>query len=212
VKEEERAKKIVEPPSADPLQIRAVEILDRDGKPCEELPFGSEFTVRVHYEASAPIPSPLFELSFVYDDRDIFTATMLVDGSGPAQIQGQGVVECRIDRLPLTPKVYRIMLWAFQSGHALTEVATRRTVASFRVTDEGVDKVSMRGPTALTVLRQGPPVYVPRAWHFYDRAGDEPVATVDAYFADEKPLGEATNNANGRFTVGESALLGRSVS
>jgi hypothetical protein len=77
------------------------------------------------------------------------------------------------------------MLAAFQSGHALTEVVTKRTVANFRVTDEAVDSVSMRGPLALTVLRQGPPVYVPRVWHFYDRQGGEPVATVEAYLADE---------------------------
>jgi ABC-type polysaccharide/polyol phosphate transport system ATPase subunit len=185
-KDEETAKKVVEPPPADPLQIRAVEILDRDGQPCGELPFRSDLTVRIHYETESPIIRPLFDLAFVSDDRDIFTATMLIDGSGPDQILGRGVVECRIDRLPLTPKAYSVMLWVFQSGHALTEVATRRTVASFRVTDEGVDSVSMRGPLALTVLRQGPPVYVPRVWHFYDRQGGEPVATVEAYFADEK--------------------------
>jgi ABC-type polysaccharide/polyol phosphate transport system ATPase subunit len=183
-KEEERAKKVVEPPSADPLQIRAVEILDRDGQPCDELPFRSDLTVRIHYETPNAILRPLFELVFLTDDRDIFTATMLIDGPGPDQIQGRGVVECRIERLPLTPKVYRVMLWAFQSGHALTEVATKRTVASFRVTDEGVDSVSMRGPLALTVLRQGPAVYVPRVWHFYDQQGGEPVATVEAHFAD----------------------------
>jgi lipopolysaccharide transport system ATP-binding protein len=193
-KDEEKAKKVVDPPSADPLQIRTVEILDGEGRPCEELPFRSDLTVRLHYETLTPILRPLFELAFVSDDRDIFHATMLIDGAGPDQIQGHGVVDCRIDRLPLTPKVYRIMLAAFQSGHALSEVATRRTIASFRVTDDGVDSVSMRGPLALTVLRQGPAIYVPRVWHFYDRPGREPVATVEAYFADEKSTGEAANN------------------
>ena len=62
---------------------------------------------------------------------------------------------------------------------------TKRTVASFRVTDEGLESVAMRGPLALTVLRQGPAVYVPRVWHFYDRQGGEPVATVEANFADD---------------------------
>lgn len=186
VKDEERAKKVVEPPAADPLQIRAVDILDREGQPCDELPFRSDLTVRIHYEAANPISQPLFELTFVSNDRDIFSASMLIDGSGPDQILGQGVVECRIERLPLTPKVYRVMLAAFQSGQVLAEIVTRRTIANFRVTDESVDSVSMRGPLALTVLRQGPPVYVPRVWRFYDRQGGEPVATVEAYFADEK--------------------------
>jgi ABC-type polysaccharide/polyol phosphate transport system ATPase subunit len=205
-KDEERARKVVEPPSADPLQIRAVEILDRDGQPRDELPFRSDLTVRIHYESQEPIVRPLFEIAFITDDRDIFTATMLIDGPGPDQIQGRGVVECRIPRLPLTPKLYRVMLWAFQSGYALTEVATKRTVANFRVTDEGVDSVSMRGPLALTVLRQGPAVYVPRVWHFYEEQGGDPVATVEAYFADEKSSGEAALNGKGDTSATGSAI------
>ena len=183
-KDEERAKEIVEPPANDPLKIRAVDILNREGQSCDELPFRSDLIVRIQYETASQIIRPLFEIAFVSEDRDIFNATMLVDGPGPDQIHGPGMVECRFERLPLTPKVYRVMLSVFQSGHAITEVMTKRTVASFRVTDAGTDSVSMRGPLALTVLRQGPPVYVPRVWNFYERQGGEPVATVEAYFAD----------------------------
>jgi hypothetical protein len=77
-----------------------------------------------------------------------------------------------------------VVLSVFQAGHLLTEVTTKRTVASFRVTDEGLDGVAMRGPMALTILRQGPALYLPRAWHFYDSQGGEPLATVEAHFAD----------------------------
>ena len=183
-KDEERPKVIGGAPSGEPVQIRAVEILDRTGQPCVELPFRSDLTVRVQYEAMQPVKRPLFELIFYTDERDIFSASMLIDGPGPDQVEGRGVVECRIPRLPLTPKTYRVVLAAFQSGDGITEVMTRRTVANFRVTDEGLDSVPMRGPLALTVLRQGPPVYVPRVWHFYNGQGDEPVATVEAYFAE----------------------------
>ena len=183
-KDEERATEIVEPPANDPLQIRGVEILNRDGLSCNELPFRSTLTVRIQYETVNPIIRPLFEIAFVSEDRDVFHATMLMDGHGPEQIQGQGAVECRIDRLPLTPKAYRVMLKVFQSGHAITEVITKRTVAHFRVTDAGTDSVSMRGPLALTVLRQGPPLYVPRLWTFYERQGGAPIATVEAHCVD----------------------------
>jgi Wzt C-terminal domain len=166
------------------LQIRSVEILDRAGQPCVELPFRSDLTIRIHYEAPNPIIGPLFELIFFNDDRELFNASMLLDGPGPDRIAGKGVVECRIPRLPLTPKVYRVVLSVFQAGSIITEVTTRRTVANFRVTDEGVDRLAMGGPLALTILRQGPAVYVPRAWHFYDGQADEPLATVEAYFAD----------------------------
>ena len=183
-KDDERPKQIVEPPPSDPLQIRSVEILDRAGQPCVELPFRSDLTIRIHYEAPDPIIGPLFELVFFNDDRELFNASMLLDGPGPDRIAGKGIVECRIPRLPLTPKVYRVVLSVFQAGSFLTEVTTRRTVAHFRVTDEGVDSVARGGPVALTILRQGPAVYVPRVWHFYDGQASEPLATVSAYFAD----------------------------
>lgn len=187
-KDDERRKKIVEPPPSDPLQIRSVEILDGAGQACAELPFRSDLTIRIQYEAPNPIIGPLFELVFFSDDREIFNASMLLDGPGPDRIEGKGVVECRIKRLPLTPKVYRVVLSVFQAGHLMTEVTTRRTIANFRVTDEGTDSVAMRGPLALTILRQGPAVYVPRVWHFYDGEGDEPLATVEAHFADDKTI------------------------
>src|SRR5207253_512496 len=80
VKDEERAKQVVEQPSGDPLQIRSVEILDHTGQPCVELPFRSDLTVRIHYEAPNPIIRPLFDLAFVSDERDVFSANMLIDG------------------------------------------------------------------------------------------------------------------------------------
>jgi lipopolysaccharide transport system ATP-binding protein len=182
-KDEERAKAINESPPSEPLKIRAVELLDRAGQPCIEFPFRSDLTVRIQYEASQPITRPLFELSFCTDEREVFHASMLVDGPGPDRLEGKGVVECRIPQLPLTPKPYRVVMATFQAGEGITEVMTRRTVANFRVTDDDLDKVPLRGPLALTVLRQGPPVYVPRVWHFYNGQGDEPIATVEAYFA-----------------------------
>ena len=184
VKDDERPKEIAEPPPSDLLHIRSVEILDRAGQPCAELPFRSDLTIRIHYEAPNPIIGPLFELTFFTDEREIFIASMLLDGPGPDQIEGKGIVECRIQRLPLTPKVYRVVLSVYQAGYLVTAVTTRRTVANFRVTDEGLDSVAMRGPLALTILRQGPAMYVPRVWHFYNGQGGEPLATVEAYFAD----------------------------
>ena len=188
LKDDERPKEIVEPAPSDPLQIRSVEILDEAGQPCVELPFRSDLTIRIHWEARNPIVGPLFELVFMSDEHEIFIASMLLDGPGPDQIQGEGIVECRIPRLPLTPKVYRVVLSVCQTGYLVTAVTTRRTVANFRVTDEGLDSLAMRGPLALTILRQGPALYVPRVWNFYDRQRGEPVATVEAYFADDKPI------------------------
>jgi ABC-type polysaccharide/polyol phosphate transport system ATPase subunit len=181
-----RAVEILEPSRSEPIQIRAVEILDGTGQPCTELPFLSDVRVRIQYEAMEPIERPLFGLKFCTEERDVFEASMLADGPGPEQVEGPGVVECRIPRLPLTPKAYRVVLSGFRSGAAFAEVMTMRTVAHFRVTDEGLNRVPMRGPLALTHLRQGSPVYVPRTWHFYNGHGGEPVATVEAYVAESR--------------------------
>lgn len=193
VKDEERPREIVEPPPSDPLQIRSVEILDRAGQPCVEIPFRSDLVIRIHYEARNPIIGPLFELVFFNDEREIFIASMMLDGPGPERIEGIGFVECRIPQLPLTPKVYRVVLGVVQAGYLVTAVTTKRTVANFRVTDEGLDSVAMRGPLALTILRQGPAFYVPRVWNFYNGQGAEPSDTVEAYFADDKLVAERTH-------------------
>ena len=66
-------------------------------------------------------------------------------------------------------------------GRGEKESADQAAVDAMRFV---LDSVAMRGPLALTILRQGPAVYVPRVWHFYDGQGGESLATVEAYFAD----------------------------
>ena len=93
---------------------------------------------------------------------------MLIDGPGPEQAEGSAVVECHFPRLPLTPKLYEVKLFV-RSGEGVADLIEMRTVTRFRVTDEGLDTVPLRGPMAVNHLRQGAPVYVPRTWRFYER-------------------------------------------
>ena len=72
---------------------------------------------------------------------------MLIDGPGPTYAEGSGIVECHIPLLPLTPKVYDIKLFV-RSGEGIADLIEMRTVARFRVTDEGLDAVPLRGPMA----------------------------------------------------------------
>ena len=102
---------------------------------------------------------------------------MLIDGPGPSDVEGTGIVECHIPLLPLTPKVYEVELFV-RSGEGLVDLIDRRMFAQVRVTDEGLDAVPLRGPMAVTHLRRGSPVYVPRTWRFY--AGSELTDTVEA--------------------------------
>ena len=100
---------IVPAPHADQvITIESVEVLGADGEPCEELPFLSECTIRIKYHCDRSIYQPLFNLRLFHGSRDLFEASMLIDGPGPSAVQGSGVVECHIPLLPLTPKVYDI--------------------------------------------------------------------------------------------------------
>jgi hypothetical protein len=104
---------------------------------------------------------------FFHEDNDILEASMLIDGPGPEVVNGSGMVECHIPLLPLTPRVYGIELF-IRSGEGIVDLIEQRIVAHLRVTDEGLDAVPLRGPMALTHLRRGSPVYVPRTWRFYE--------------------------------------------
>jgi hypothetical protein len=164
---------------AELIEIRKVELADAAGQICWEFPFLSDLTVRIHYHAVQRIPRPLFNLRFFSKERSVLEASMLIDGYGPEWIQGEGTVECTIPHLPLTPKVYEILLFV-RSSEGITDLTTMRTVAQFRITDENLDRVPLRGPMAVNHLRQGSPVYIPRTWRFYNGDGAEPVATIEA--------------------------------
>jgi hypothetical protein len=164
-RDEERAKAIMPKPAprSELLEICKVELVDGAGRIRNEFPFQSSLTVRIYYNAMQPIYRPLFNLRFLYKSNKIFDASMLVDGYGPERVEGSGIVECRIPRLPLTPKVYDILLFV-RSGDGIADVTNMRTVKRFRVTDEQLECVSMGGPMALTLLRQGSPVFVNNNW------------------------------------------------
>jgi hypothetical protein len=112
------------------------------------------------------VHQPLFNLRFYLGNVGILEASMLIDGPGPSEADGSGTVECVLPRLPLTPKLYDIKLFV-RSGEGIANLIDMRTVARLRVTDEGLDRVPLRGPMAVNHLRQGAPVYSPRMWRFY---------------------------------------------
>ena len=118
-------------------------------------------------------------MRFFHGDNDVFEASMLIDGPGPAAVEGSGMVDCHIPVLPLTPRVYKIQLFV-RSGEGIADLTRRRFVAQVRVTDEGLDAVPLEGPMAIGHLRRGSPVYVPRTWRFYKEG--ELTDTVEATY------------------------------
>jgi hypothetical protein len=90
---------------------------------------------------------------------------MLIDGPVVEYIEGHGIAECRLDPLPLTPKVYEMVIFA-RAKEGVTDILPMRTYAVFRISEEKNDEWPMAGPMALNHLRNGSPVYVKRSWHF----------------------------------------------
>jgi ABC-type polysaccharide/polyol phosphate transport system ATPase subunit len=154
------------PSTEQAMIIESVEVLDAHGVPCTELPFLSSCTIRIRYHCPRPIYQPLFNVRFWQGDNHIFEASMLIDGPGPGDVEGYGVVECHIPLVPLTPRVYKVQLFV-RSGEGIADLIDSEIVARIRVLDEGLDAVPLRGPMAIGHLRRGSPVYVPRTWRFY---------------------------------------------
>jgi len=164
--------------SKESIKILKVELINSQGQVCSEVPFLSGLKVRIYYNAAYRIERPLFNLRFLHKERGIFEASMLIDGHGPDWVEGSGVVECNISRLPLTPKVYDIVLFV-RGSEGVVDLTTMRTVAKFRVTDEQLEHVHLNGPMAVNHLRQGSPVYVPRTWSFYNGDSTDPIKIME---------------------------------
>jgi ABC-type polysaccharide/polyol phosphate transport system ATPase subunit len=186
------------PVAEEAMIIHSVQILDEDGCARTELPFLSPCTVRVEFECPRPIHQPLFNVRFFHGENDVFEASMLIDGPGPMEVQGHGVVECSIPLLPLTPRVYKVQLFV-RSGDGIADLIERRFVTQFRVTDERLETVPLAGPMAIGHLRRGSPVYVPRTWRFYSNG--ELTQTVEATYGKTSPVrtetGETEPTASG---------------
>ena len=148
--------------SAEPGEIRTAEVRDSGGRASRHFSFLYEKTVAVHFYSAQRIRRPLFHLRFSQGERRIFEAGMLINGHGPEWIEGDGVVDCQIKRLPLTPGVYNVLL-IVRSHDGVADLATMRVVAQFRVTDPEAQNIPLLGPMALTVLRMSP-VYVENTW------------------------------------------------
>src|SRR5262249_49942052 len=146
-----------------PARIEQVELLGEDGEPRDVFRSGERMTVRIHYRTRQRIEWPLFNLRFFHRGCDVLEASMLIDGPIVPAIDGRGVVECLLDPLPLTPKVYEVKVFA-RSREGVADIVPMRTYAVFRISEHGLDRWPLKGPMAINHLRQGSPVYVRRTW------------------------------------------------
>lgn len=150
-------------PSPMPVIIEKVELTDLNGKGKDEFAFGEGMTICIYYNALRKIERPLFNARILCNGEGVIEAGMLVDGHGPDYIEGRGVVKCRFDALPLTPRIYEILLF-IRSWEGIVDIAHMDIYCRFRVTEENLNNIAMKGPMAINYLRRSTPVYVPHYW------------------------------------------------
>jgi lipopolysaccharide transport system ATP-binding protein len=148
-----------------PASLDSVELLGEDDVAKDVFRPGERMTVRIRYTAHERIEAPLFNIRIFNRGYGVLEASMLIDGPVVDSIEGTGTVECRLDRLPLTPKVYELVVFA-RAKEGVSDILPMRTYAVFRVSEENAEGWPMKGPMAINHLRQGSPVYVRRSWHF----------------------------------------------
>ena len=139
----------------------------KDGKSHEKSVFhyGDSLVVELQYKSTCRIEQPHFTLG-ITDGRgwNIFLASMLTDGMTPEAIQGEGVLQCVFEHLPLLPKVYEI--WGSVRGkEGLGDIIDWQLFGAFRVEDEGEPTGSqVEAKARITHTRADAPCFVPYQW------------------------------------------------
>jgi lipopolysaccharide transport system ATP-binding protein len=99
------------------VRISGLEYLDADGQVVPFLAPGEPATIRMHYAAATPVAEVVFGLGFTHESG--------VNVAGPNSgyehafklDAGAGLVDFRIDRLPLQPGVFRLTTAVVDRGH-----------------------------------------------------------------------------------------------
>jgi ABC-type polysaccharide/polyol phosphate transport system ATPase subunit len=89
-----------------PIRVDHAEVL-LDGKPAPRLRTGDAITIRLHFQTTEPVQTPVFALSLERLGGAIVTAPCSRDvGAVPMMVSGSGTVDIEIGNVPLLPGNY----------------------------------------------------------------------------------------------------------
>ncbi|HEX8029182.1 MAG TPA: ABC transporter ATP-binding protein [Vicinamibacterales bacterium] len=98
---------------------------------------GESLTVRATYRANQRVASPVFQVAIVDVDSGLVITTATSKASdAPSTVEGDGVIECTFDRLPLRPRQYVLRL-AITDSHQLASYDVVTAGPRFAVTGQG---------------------------------------------------------------------------
>jgi len=93
------------------IRYAAVDLYNGGGSATSVFHPDDAFVVRAAYKAPSAIERPVFQLAIVDVESGVVVSTANTSASDlPANLHGDGTVECRIDRLPLRPRQYVLRL------------------------------------------------------------------------------------------------------
>jgi ABC-type polysaccharide/polyol phosphate transport system ATPase subunit len=93
------------------IRYVSVDLLDRLRRPAHLIVPGDTLVVRAHYHADRLVRRPVFQIAIVDVDTGLVVSSASSDPrSGPEQVEGDGVLECEFDDLPLRARQYVLRL------------------------------------------------------------------------------------------------------
>lgn len=91
------------------VRFTAVELLGPKGEPTEQVRTGDEVTFRLHFDATKPVPHPVFGLGvYTLEGIQVTGPNTREAGAVVDHIEGEGHVDLRVDRLLLLPGSYTV--------------------------------------------------------------------------------------------------------
>jgi ABC-2 type transport system ATP-binding protein len=89
----------------------SVDIVNGHEQPASLIAPGDSLIVRATYQADRPVRRPVFQVAIVDVDSGLVVTSASSDpATGPAQVDGSGVFQCRFDELPLRARQYVLRL------------------------------------------------------------------------------------------------------
>lgn len=118
--------------SAYGLTIEKVVLKNGLGEECGQFYPGQELVVEISYDARKRVVRPVIALGVVGMNGTCFTSNMLLDGFGPAFIEGVGKIACSFKSIPLLPQNYTVKM-SIRSENVEDFVINFQEVACFSV-------------------------------------------------------------------------------
>jgi len=130
---QERMRRGINPASSPALKIERITFCDEAGIEQAAFRTGDTVEIRIDVTAALPIEQPLFSLG-ISDGRPgtLILCPMPVDAHAPEILIGPRTVSCRINRLPLLPRVYQAWC-SVRSGRGDQEILDWQVVGAFQV-------------------------------------------------------------------------------